>query len=57
MQLMISRALCDHCSAFLEHESGRKNRVEISGYKAGGIMPAVWYVWSVIGTIIGLYLT
>lgn len=55
--VMEDGALCDRSSAFLEREIHCKNLVEISSYKAGGIMPAVYSVWSVIGIIIGLYLT
>ncbi|MEZ9289865.1 hypothetical protein AB4251_04095 [Vibrio lentus] len=42
--IMSDRALCDGGSAFLEREIHCKNLVEISGYKAEGIMPAVWLV-------------
>ena len=47
------RALCDGGSAFLECEIHCKNFVEISGYKAEGIMRSVWLVRGEIGSIIG----
>ncbi|CDT61094.1 hypothetical protein VCR31J2_1270528 [Vibrio coralliirubri] len=53
MLVMRDRVLCDGGSAFLEREIHCKNLVEISGYKAEGIMRAVWLVRGEVGSIIG----